>query len=82
MISPLLALVKEQNLIDDLQYEEVVAEYKRSGTTVFQILQDFGIMDRDAILQVIADHLGAEVVALGIAAATAPDNSRQHRADV
>ncbi|HKI70102.1 MAG TPA: GspE/PulE family protein [Verrucomicrobiae bacterium] len=63
--SPLLTLVKEQSLIDDLQYEEVVAEYKRSGTAVFQILQDFGIMDRDSILQVIADHLGTEVVMLG-----------------
>ncbi|MGC3957902.1 MAG: hypothetical protein QM813_08155 [Verrucomicrobiota bacterium] len=42
---PLLALVREQGLIDDLQYEEVVAEIKRSGNPVFQILQDFGIMD-------------------------------------
>ncbi len=62
--SPLLALVKEQGLIDDLQYEEVSAEVKRSGTPVFQILQDFGIMDADAVLQVIANHTGAEVVSL------------------
>jgi type IV pilus assembly protein PilB len=62
--NPLLALVKEQGLIDDLQYEEVSAEVKRSGTAVFQILQDFGIMDADAILQVIANHTGAEVVSL------------------
>ena len=62
--SPLLALVKEQGLLDDLQYEEVVSEHQRSGTAVFQILQDFGIMDRDAILQVIAAHLGADVVSL------------------
>src|ERR1043166_851492 len=40
--SPLLSLIKEQNLIDDLQYEEVVGEYKRSGKPVIQILQDFG----------------------------------------
>jgi type IV pilus assembly protein PilB len=62
--NPLLALVKEQGLIDDLQYEEVAAEIKRSGTAVFQILQDFGIMDADAILQVMANHLGAEVISL------------------
>ena len=43
--NPLLALVKEQGLIDDLQYEEVSAKLKRSGTPVIQILQDFGIMD-------------------------------------
>src|SRR4051812_6762572 len=62
--SPLLALIKEQSLIDDLQYEEVVAEHKRAGTPIFQILQDFGIMDVDAILHVMANHLGAEVVSL------------------
>jgi type IV pilus assembly protein PilB len=62
--NPLLALVREQGLVDDLQYEEVVAEIKRSGTSVFQILQDFGIMDSDAILQAMANHLGSEVVSL------------------
>src|SRR5580765_8401489 len=62
--SPLLALIKSQSLVDDLQYEEVVSEHKRSGTPILQILQDFGIMDMDAIMQVIANHLGAEVVSL------------------
>jgi type IV pilus assembly protein PilB len=60
--NPLLSLVKEQGLIDDLQYEDVAGEFKRSGKPVLQILQDFGIMDLDAILQVIANHLNAEVV--------------------
>ena len=63
-IPPLLALVKERELVDDLQYEEVLAEFKRSGTPVMQILQDFGIMDSDNLLQVMADHLGTEVVSL------------------
>src|SRR5262245_2857366 len=62
--NPLLALVKEQSLIDDLQYEEVVGEFKRSGKPVFQILQDFGIMDADSILEVMGNYLGAEVVTL------------------
>jgi type IV pilus assembly protein PilB len=60
--NPLLALVKEQGLVDDLQYEDVAGEFKRSGKPVIQILQDFGIMDLDAILQVIANHLSTEVV--------------------
>ena len=60
--SPLLSLIKERSLIDDLQYEEVAAEFKRSGKPVLQILQDFGIMDLDNILQVMADHLGTKVV--------------------
>lgn len=61
---PLLSLVKEQSLLDDLQYEEVAAEFKRSGTPPIQILQDFGIMDLDTILQVMANQLGTEVVAV------------------
>jgi len=60
--SPLLSLIKERTLIDDLQYDEVAAEFKRSGKPVLQILQDFGIMDLDNILQVMADHLGTRVV--------------------
>ena len=63
-LSPLLALIKEQSLIDDLQFEEVVAEHKRAGTPVIQILQDFGIMDLDTILQLEANHLGAQVISL------------------
>ena len=62
--NPLLALVREQGLIDDLQYEEVAAEFKRTGTPIIQVLQDFGIMDLDALLQVMANHLGTEVVSL------------------
>src|SRR5712671_1426850 len=62
--NPLLSLIKEQSLIDDLQYEEVLGEFKRSGKPVLQILQDFGIMELDTILQVMADHLGTQVVKL------------------
>ncbi len=62
--SPLLSLVKDQGMIDDLQYEEIVGEIKRSGTSVTQILQDFGILDMDAILQVMANQLSTEVISL------------------
>jgi type IV pilus assembly protein PilB len=62
--SPLLALVKELGLIDDLQYEEVAAEFKRGGTPVIQLLQDFGIMQLDDVLQVMANYLGTRVVSL------------------
>jgi len=51
-------------LIDDLQFEEVAAEHKRAGTAIIQILQDFGIMDLDTILQIEANYLGAPVVDL------------------
>ena len=62
--NPLLSLVRGQGLIDDLQYEEVAAEFKRTGTPIIQVLQDFGIMDLDAILQVMANQLGTEVVSI------------------
>ncbi len=62
--NPLLSLVRAQGLVDDLQYEEVVAELKRSGVSVTQLLQDFGIMKLDDILHVMAENLGTEVVSL------------------
>jgi len=62
--SPLLSLIRENGLIDDLQYEEVAGEIKRSGTSAIQVLQDFGIMKLDDILHVEATALGTEVVSL------------------
>ena len=59
---PLLALIKERGLIDDLQYEEVVQEFQRTGKPIGQILADFGLVDGDTQLQIMADHLGTEVV--------------------
>ncbi|MGH7952179.1 MAG: GspE/PulE family protein [Limisphaerales bacterium] len=62
--SSLLSLIKEQGLIDDLQYEDVAAEMKRGGAPAIQVLQDFGIMKLDDILHVMATTLGTEVVSL------------------
>ncbi|MDB6110202.1 MAG: type fimbrial assembly protein PilB [Pedosphaera sp.] len=62
--SPLLALIKEKGMIDDLQFEEVQAEHGRNNKPMYQILQDFGIMDMDTQLQIQADYIGTEVVSL------------------
>jgi type IV pilus assembly protein PilB len=62
--SPLLTLIHEQGMIDDLQFEDVVAEFKRNATPVIQILQDFGIMKLEDILQTEAHALGTEVVSV------------------
>jgi type IV pilus assembly protein PilB len=70
ILNPLLALIKSQSLIDDLQFEEVAGEFKRSGKPVIQILQDFGIMDLDTVLQVIADSLATRVVTISERAIT------------
>jgi len=69
-IHPLLALVRERGMIDDMQYEEVVAEQARSGRPLSQILLDYGLIDQDAQLQLIAEHLGTEVVRIAEAELT------------
>jgi type IV pilus assembly protein PilB len=60
--SPLLALIKERSLIDDLQYEEVVQEQARTGKPVGQILNDMGVVDTFTQLQIMAEYLGTDVV--------------------
>jgi type IV pilus assembly protein PilB len=60
--NPLLALLQERGLIDDMQLEEVSQELQRSGAPAMQVLQDFGLLDMGTILQVLADHLHTEVV--------------------
>ncbi|MEN9575962.1 MAG: hypothetical protein RL514_3817 [Verrucomicrobiota bacterium] len=59
---PLLALVRERGLIDDLQLEEVTQENNKSGKSIGQILVDSRIVDLDTQLNLIAEHLGTEVV--------------------
>jgi len=61
---PLLSLIRERGLIDDLQYEDVVGEHQRNATPIIQVLQDTGVMKLDDILQVMAETLGTEVVSL------------------
>jgi type IV pilus assembly protein PilB len=62
--SPLLDLIRAQGLLDDLQLDEVIEEHNRSGKAFSEILQDFGFLDMDTQLQLIANHLGTEVVQL------------------
>src|SRR6185436_19266899 len=64
ILHPLLALVKERNLIDDLQLEEVIQEQARSGKSFGQVLSDFQLVDTDTQLQIIAEQLSTEVVDL------------------
>jgi len=62
--SPLLNLIREQNLLDDIQFEEVKEEHLRNGKPIGEILDDFGLIDTDTQLQLVANHLGTEVVSL------------------
>lgn len=62
--NPLLALVKEMGMIDDLQLEEVQEEVARSGKPMSQVLADLDVVPLDQQLDLIADHIGTEVVDL------------------
>lgn len=62
--NPLLALIRERGLADDMQLEEVMAEHARTGRPVGQVLLDYGIVDTDTQLQIIAEHLGTEAVTI------------------
>lgn len=59
-----MALVKERGLIDDIQFEEVSQEQERTGKPFGEILKNFGLVDTDTQMQIIADYLGTEVVDL------------------
>jgi type IV pilus assembly protein PilB len=84
--SPLLDLIRSQGMLDDLQLEEVREEHNRSGKTISEILQDFGLVDMDSQLQLIANQMGTEVVDLStreftpeILAAVPPDAARMYK---
>src|SRR5579863_920201 len=84
--SPLINLIRSQGLLDDLQLDEVIEEHNRSGKAFPEILQDFGFLDMDTQLQMIAAHLGTEVMQLGqrdftpeILAAVPADAARMYK---
>ncbi|MFM2082621.1 MAG: hypothetical protein RL380_1312 [Verrucomicrobiota bacterium] len=62
---PLLALIRSQSLLDDLQFEDALAEIERSGKPPGQVLADLGLVDAKTQLQIIADYLGTVVVTVG-----------------
>ena len=69
---PLLALVGEQNLLDEFQLEEAAGEVESSGISAFQALVDSGYLDEDTIIQILCDHLSCESMDLNDALIT-PD---------
>jgi hypothetical protein len=62
--SPLLDLIRERGLLDDLQLEEVREEQSRTGKPVREVLADLGMMDLASQLELMANHMGTEVVQL------------------
>ncbi|MGN6385517.1 MAG: GspE/PulE family protein [Verrucomicrobiota bacterium] len=61
---PLISLLREQGRLDDMQVEEVIAEHGKSGKPLMQIIADAGYADMPTMLELIAGHLGTEVVSI------------------
>jgi type IV pilus assembly protein PilB len=59
-----ISIIRERGMIDDMQLEEVSAEFNRTGCPMGEILNDYGLVDNDTQLQLIAEHLGTEVANL------------------
>ena len=59
---PLLVLVRERGYADEAQLLAIEDEHKKSGKPVTQLLKDSHILDLDTQLQMMAEHLGTEVV--------------------
>jgi type IV pilus assembly protein PilB len=68
---PLLALIRSQNLLDDLQFEDALAEIERSGKPPGEVLANLGLVDAKTQLQIMADYLGTMVVTVGETAPSA-----------
>ena len=78
---PLLALIGDQNLLDEFQLEEVAGEVESSGVSAFQAMVDSGYLDEDTIIQILCDHLGCESMDLNDALIT-PDLIEQLPAEL
>ncbi|MFM8420126.1 MAG: GspE/PulE family protein [Verrucomicrobiota bacterium] len=83
---PLLALIRERGLLDEMQLEEVAQEMARNGKPCLQVVQNYGMLDLDTALQVIADHLGSMVVSVDegqmtpdVLAAVPPETARMYQ---
>ena len=83
---PLLNLIRQQNLLDDLQLEEVKEEHNRTGKSVGEILNDAGFIESQTQLEIVANYLGTEVVKISqrdippeVLAAVPADTARNYR---
>ena len=61
---PLLGLLRDQQMLDDLQLEEVSEALNRGAQNAIAAIKDLGFMDAETILQIVADYLGAPIVAV------------------
>ena len=61
---PLVALIRERGMLDNVQLDEVLQEMGRSGKSALEVIGNYGFIDTDTMLQIIADHLGTMVATI------------------
>ncbi len=61
---PVIDLLKTRGYIDDAQAEELAATIQQNGKEVAQAVADFGVMERQQVLWLIAEDLGAQFIDL------------------
>jgi type IV pilus assembly protein PilB len=61
---PLLQQLFEDGLISTAQAEEILDEHERMGKPVRELLIDMDVLSEDALMEVLASHLGARVIDL------------------
>src|SRR5262249_41597795 len=60
----LTELLRERNLVSDVQLAEIQEEHERTGKPLSQIIVDFGLMSEDQLLVALAEHLNLEFINL------------------
>lgn len=61
---PLLDLVVEQEMLDEVQIQDVLAEHESSGKAIKNVLIDMGFLTEDQALELMAGYLGTRVINL------------------
>ena len=60
----ILQLLKERSLLNQGQFSEIEEENARTGKPIADIVVDMGLIERDRLLQLVADFIGMDFVEL------------------
>lgn len=55
--------LRERRLVEPAQLDELNEEHKATGKPLADVVLDLGLLDRDALLRQLADHLGCAYIA-------------------
>ena len=70
----ILQIFKDRDLLTAEQCQEISEEKDRTGKSAADLVIDFGILDRDRVLQTVADYLGMEYVNIDVAEEEFPED--------